>query len=313
MLKWNNVNTLFIMASKGYARKTIEEKGIRAVSPYFGDNGFLRILREICFRIFFLPKVQWYNKSFLDENYKFIIIIDVNITRHYLKWIIKKFPEAQINFLYDNMVGMARNISPKKIPDTIRVWTYDDYDARKYNIFLQKNYWVREMIFQQRKTPIYDVFFVGRDKGRRQKLLELEKELQEMGLKTKFIITKNGKLSREKSYYQKPISYEQVIEYDTQSRSILNIVMENQEGVTMRDMESIAIGVKLITTNRNIINKDCYNKNNIFILGMDDLRNLPDFLNKKFIDVWKDIKDRHTFDAMLDELTGYKNMDTENA
>lgn len=302
MHQWNCLNTIFIMASKGYDRKTIEEKGVKVFSPYFGDAGFLRIIREICFRIHFFPKVEWYNKSFLCGNYKYIIIIDVNITKHYLKWIIKHFPETQINFVYDNMVGKARNISPKRIPEGIRIWTYDDYDARKYNLFLQKNYWVREMIMHQRKIPEYDVFFVGRDKGRGKMLLELEKTLQGFGLKTKFIITKNGKLSIKKAYYQKPISYEQVIEYDTRSRAILNIIMENQEGLTMRDMEAAVIGVKLITTNRNIVNKDIYNKNNVFIINVDDISTLTDFLNKPFVNVWENIKNKHTFEAMLDEL-----------
>lgn len=304
MSRWNKTNTVFIMAAKGYARKNIENEGITVYSPYHGDDGFLRILREFCFRIPFLPKAIWYNKSFLNGNYSFINIIDVNITKHFLKWIIKFFPNAQVNFIYNNMVGKARNISPKKIPKGIRIWTYDDYDAKKYNINLFNNYWVNKQILKPKKTPEYDVFFVGKDKGRGDKIRKLEKKFKNMGLKTKFIIAKDGRISRKKAYHQKAISYEQVIDFDTRSRSILNITMENQEGVTMRDMEATAIGVKLITTNRNIINKDLYNENNVFILGVDDLESLPSFLKKKNVNVWDGIKQKHTFDAMLDEIVG---------
>lgn len=118
------------------------------------------------------------------------------------------------------------------------------------------------------------------------------------------LVKKDGKLSKEKPYYQKEITYDQIIDYDTRSRAILNMTMENQEGVTMRDMESVAIGVKLIATNRNIVNKDLYHKNNVFILGVDDLNDLPQFLRKDSVDVWNSIKENHTFEAMLNEITG---------
>lgn len=303
MTIWNKRNTVFVMVPTGYARKSIEKKGVKVFSPYYGNNMPLRIFREVCFRLPMLPKVIWYNKDILREKYDFINIVDVNITTHYLNWIKKKYPKAQLNFLYDNMVGKARNIEPAKIPNGIRVWTYDDYDARKYGIKLFKNYWIREMIFKPKRDAEFDVFFVGKDKGRGERLLSLEKKLQEMGLKTKFIITKDKKNSKAKPYYQPAISYEQVIDIDTQSRAILNMTMNNQEGVTMRDMESVAIGTKLITTNKNIVNKDLYHKNNVFILDVDDFDRLPEFLEKECVDVWEHIKDKHTFEAMLNEIT----------
>ena len=303
MAGWNKSNTIFIMMAKGYARQAIEKKGVKVFSPFYGDGILLRIFREICFRIPFLPKRIWYNNLIIHNKYEFINIIDVNITRGFLIWIKKKYPFAQINFIYNNMVGNARHINPKYIPKGIRIWTYDDYDARKFNIRLFNNYWVNEDMIAPRKEPEYDVFFIGRDKGRGEKLLALEKELQKMGLKTKFIITKDGKLSKEKPYYQKEIPYDQIIDYDTRSRAILNVTMDNQEGVTMRDMESVAIGVKLITTNRNIVNKDLYHENNVFILGVDKLNDLPQFLEKESVDVWSRIKEKHTFEAMLNEIT----------
>lgn len=303
MSKREKSNIIYIMAPKGYARRSIEKNGLRVYSPYHGDNGWLRIIREIFFRVPFLPKEMWYNKKVLENKAEFVNIIDINITEYYLSWIRENFPNAQINFIYDNMVGKARNISPNNIPKGIRIWTYDDYDARKFNIRLFNNYWVNEDMVAPRKDPEYDVFFIGRDKGRGEKLLALEKKMQKMGLKTKFIITKDGKLSKEKPYYQKEIPYDQIIDYDTRSRAILNVTMDNQEGVTMRDIESVAIGVKLITTNRNIVNKDLYHENNVFILGVDKLNDLPQFLEKESVDVWSRIKEKHTFEAMLNEIT----------
>ena len=79
--------------------------------------------------------------------------------------------------------------------------------------------------------------------------------------------------------------------------------MENQEGVTLRDMEAAAIGIKLLTTNKNIVNKDLYNRNNVFILGIQNIEEIPEFLDREYMDVLHKIKINHTFEAMLDEIT----------
>lgn len=301
---WNANNTIYIMAPKGYARESVQKQGVCAVSPFYCDNMPFRPLRELCFRLPFLPKKIWYNKEVIQKQWKYIIIIDVNITKDYLNWVKRIFPEAQINFLYDNMIGKARNIIPRSIPQGIRVWTYDDYDSRKYNIMLYNNYWIKEIIMNYKKTKeIFDVFFVGKDKGRGEKLLKLEHKLNNMGLKTKMIITKDGKTSRKKWYHQDPIPYEKVLNYDTKSRAILNITMENQEGITMRDMEALTIGVKLVTTNKNIINKDLYHPNNVFVIGIDKFKDFKEFLSKEYVNMLDQIKEKHTFKAMMDEIT----------
>ena len=303
MKKWTKDNLIFIMASKGYNKSAITNKGIRVYHPYNEKNIISRIFREICFRIPFFPKTVWFNKKILKEEIAFINVYDVLITKKYLIWLKKHFPNCKINYMYNNMVGKARNLSPNLIPKGIDIWTYDDYDSRKYSINLYKNIWIHDDIYRDKQNPEYDIFFIGRDKGRGKKLISLENELEKRGLKTKFIITKNGRFSRKKSFYQDEIEYDAILDYDSKSRAILNYTMDNQEGITLRDMESVVIGVKLITTNKNIINKDIYNKNNVFILGVDNIEDINSFLSKEYVNVWDNIKYKHTFEAMIDEIT----------
>lgn len=54
-------------------------------------------------------------------------------------------------------------------------------------------------------------------------------------------------------------------------------------------MESIFFEKKLITTNEDIANYDFYRKENVFIIGKDDYKDLPKFLNtpyKKIVDYY---------------------------
>ena len=48
------------------------------------------------------------------------------------------------------------------------------------------------------------------------------------------------------------------------SRSIIEIEDIDQNGLTLRSLESIFFGKKLITDNRDIVNYDFYKKENIY-------------------------------------------------
>ena len=300
-MSWSTDNTVFVMVPWGYNSKPYEEKGFRVFSPYTDKSIVTRLIRELWFRLPGLPNRYWYNTCIIKNRPQYILINDPLITVDFLEWLHKELPSTQINLTYGNMVGKAKNLNPKEVPDYVRMWTYDDYDSRKYNIQLYP-YCVSNGSINK-KEPEYDVFFVGRDKGRGEWLLDFEKQLKAMGLKTKFIITKSRRVSKNKAYYQKEISYEEVLDYDSKSRAILNIVMENQEGVTMRDLEATSLNIKLITNNKNIVKKDIYNPKNVFVLGIDDLNSIVDFIRSNPDPIPEELFKKHSFEGRMDVIT----------
>lgn len=300
-IQWNYDNTIFVMASRGYQKRIMREKGFRVFHPYKDEYTIGRIAREIWFRIPFISDSFWYEKSIVCNDIKYIIVYDPQITVNYLNWLHAKLPEASIIFTYNNMVGKSRHLLPSQIPEFVKVWTYDDYDSNKFGLNLRPYFIDSKPILTNNKD--YDVFFVGCDKGRGEWLCGFEKQLQKMGLKTKFIITKDGKFSRKKKYYQVPISYSEVLDYDSRSRAILNVVMENQEGVTQRDIESLMFNTKLITTNKHLKNKDFYNPNNIFILGEREIKDLKEFIKTTPDPVDEEVFKKHTFEHWMDVIT----------
>ena len=139
----------------------------------------------------------------------------------------------------------------------------------------------------------YDLFFIGWAHSDRAILLkEIDLKLQSQDLKTKFLIFV-GKAA----YYiskpirairtmtiQKPISTKDIAQYCSESRAILDIAHPLQTGLTMRTIEVLfGIGRKLITTNKDIINYDFYNENNILIINRENLEIPKSFFEKEFI------------------------------
>lgn len=293
--------TVFVSARGKYAIDGIRSSGYSVVRPYKDKNLPERVLREIWFKLH-LPESIWYKKKILKIHPKNIIIQDPLITRKYLEWIIEKFPSTDIYYVYYNMIGRAKHLKPDEIPEKISVWTYDEGDADKYGINLQSSAGYFRLYVGEPQKKKYDVIFVGADKGRGEYLLKLQKQMEDMGLKTKFIITADGRFSFHKRYYSKGVDYSQIIHLDNQSKALLNITMPNQKGITMRDFESIFNGVKLITNNSHIVNYDFYRKENVFILGKDNWDDLPLFLNSPFHEIDSDILEKYLFEKVVEEM-----------
>lgn len=285
--------TLYVTAENAYITDILKLHGHEVMHPYTYRTFAGRLFLEAWFRLH-LPQWVLFNKAIKRATADRIVVKDPLITRPFLDWLIKHQPNAEIIFEYGNMVGKARHLLPKDIPESIAIWTYDAYDSETYGLHLSvKGSYSR--VFVKPKKPVkYDVFYVGADKGRGEYLLDLQSKMEAMGLKTKFIITANGRLSRRKKYYQKPISYSQVTEHLAETKAVLNIGMPNQKGATMRDFESIFNGIKLITNTENIKTFDFYRPENVFILGERDLSELPAFLASPVVPIEDELLDSYT-------------------
>jgi hypothetical protein len=133
----------------------------------------------------------------------------------------------------------------------------------------------------EKKEPKYDLFYIGRDKGRANKLLSLQDAFESRGLRTYLHITATRRHQRyNKAYYRPLVPYDQVLDLIGESRAILHLVEGAQNGITIRVMESMIHQVKLVTDDEKLIEYDFYDKDNIFILGKDDIDMLTSFLDK---------------------------------
>ena len=91
------------------------------------------------------------------------------------------------------------------------------------------------------------------------------------------------------------ISQERIIEAYSNASAVLDIEHHKQNGLTMRTLEVLGAGLKLITTNKNIRKEDFYSESNVLIIdrGMPNIdkdfllrrSNIP--LSKKYsIESW---------------------------
>ncbi|MBC6714269.1 hypothetical protein [Treponema sp. Marseille-Q3903] len=278
----NNNEICIIRAKlkKDYVYDAISHYGYCIHTPYRGNRLFFRIIREIWFRANLPGKSIWFKYKKADMPFKFIILFDPLIRQDYIEWVHKKYPESKMVLSYENRAD--KTINPETVPLYVEKWSYDKDDCNRYGMKWSGPLFFMEYKRKRSQTPKYDVLYVGRDKGRAEKLLELEKEFNKQGLKTCFHICADRQYLRFKKRFYKPVlDYDDYLDLLVESKAILNIIPDGQTSVTQREMEAAFDGIKCITNNKGIKQFSLYDKSIFFILGEDSISNLAKFINSE--------------------------------
>ena len=240
------------------------------------NNIGLRILRRIIIPIPGLDSFFFgdWNKN-LNEYTK-IIINDAMFNNNILKYISKKNPVASKYVYYTNAVRNSR-IKPNNIPKDWRVYTFDISDSKEFDIEYSPEYYTehQENIKYDLK---YDVCYVGADKTnvRLKNLLDIKEVLRKNKVQNFFhifrVLKKYNKYELQETTNMF-LKYEDIQRIILESKCILELQMEGQSGCTLRTLESMFLNRKLITNNKDIVNYDFYNPNNIFVIeNADDFK-----------------------------------------
>lgn len=95
---------------------------------------------------------------------------------------------------------------------------------------------------------------------------------------------------------EKPLSLEVIYDKMNNSEILIDLVRENQSGLSFRFFEAMALHKKIITNNKSILEYDFYNENNILLID-DKFTKIPgDFLIKPYESLSEEIYNKYTID-----------------
>lgn len=289
-------------SKREYWGREIAKKDLIHIDATYIRQGLVgNILRKtaikcgIGFSLFF---EKWKNQI---DTYDLIIVQANEITADIPKWLRKKGYQGRLVYWYWDPVSGC--VNPKRIDRKYcELWSFDKADCEKYHMNFKETFFVtnnKEIKKQRSHTEYsYDVLFVGRDKGRAERLAKIQKELEENNLTTYFYVvaTKPYYISAKKM--KKQLDYQKILDMLQSSRAILEINQKNQSGLSMRAMESIFFAKKLITDNAAIMQSEIYRSENIYVLGQEK-RSLTDFMNLDYIEYDPDFLNRYLFETWI--------------
>ena len=108
--------------------------------------------------------------------------------------------------------------------------------------------------------------------------------------------------ARTKDFIFKPLPMSRVTEFVSRSRIAVDVERAAQSGLTMRTIEMLCAGKKLVSTNAELARTDLYRPNNVAIIHRRNPRIEPDFLNSAFEPYPAALLERYSLAGWLDEV-----------
>ena len=164
--------------------------------------------------------------------------------------------------------------------------TFDMKDAANYHLVYKKQF-IRKLHFEE--SILYDYYFLGYDKNRKATILTIINSLNILGQKGQYFIL-NSK--------DEQISYHDNIRNVMRSRIIIEVVQEGQHGITLRALEALVYGKKLITNCHDIKQYDFYRPENILIWG-DENDRLKQFIQSDAIPPNPNLIEKYSVETWL--------------
>jgi len=307
----------------GYHQEIIDYMKANGANVTFFAEDIYTPLYRFSNRI--MPKLA----NYIKENYRNIILKDVKKKNYDFVFVIRggiltppmmeklkiKLSNAKfIMYQWDsNKQSKYENII--QYFDVMK--TFDQVDAKKYNLDYLPLYYSKqyEEIKNDKEKKSYDIVFFGAYHSNRLEIIKfIDSFCIANNLKFKYhlYITKMGlfrlvctgavKFKDLKYLKTFAVSKKEILDNYKCSLSVLDIELNIQNGLTMRTFEALGGGLKLITTNQNILNASFYDKKKIIVIDSNKPQMDLSFFNDDFND--DDMLSNYSFEKWINNLFG---------
>ncbi len=295
------MKTLFIETNYSedfYLKQRNKIENVTCKHMFRNNDIISRLFRRLFLKLH-LPVYWFFGEWSKKINDYDIAILPVSI---YSNSIIKLFKgkEEKLKHWYWNSIFTT--LKPEDLNASKKnIYTFDLDDSINYGINFLDTYYFSSIEIAQEK-PKYDICFIGADKGRLEYLLKLERFFNDNGLKSYFHIVRSERNQTEYKYKDR-IGYKEVLNIISDSKMILDVVQEGQQGKTQRPLEALFLKKKLITTDPTVSKYDFYNVNNIFVIKDLNDSHLQKFISSSMVEIDEIIKNKYDFKNWIKKIT----------
>lgn len=286
----------------------------------FFTKGLIRINKHLLAK-----KTEAYYSKILESInpnfYDYVLFLNPEaIPERKLKELRKQQGSAQfILYMWDSIKNKKHTL--KLIPYFHSKFTFDKKDSAIDELgFIFRPLFFLDAyagIKDQNEVPDLDLFFAGTIHSDRFKMLmHISQKCKTFGLKAEFfmyfpnkklfylnkIIKRDFKDAKLHDFKYSPMPREVLVDKVKRSRVILDIQHPRQEGLTMRTIEMIGAGKKLLTTNNEVVHYDFYDSNNMQYIDRDNPIIDKSFFETGYRNIDASIYERYSIQGWLQEV-----------
>lgn len=198
---------------------------------------------------------------------KIFVLRGSNLNESHISFLKARYPDAEyILYLWDPLNRYHnRDVLVKSFD---RYYSFDSNDCRQYGMAYHPTFYVYsdEQINPMNERK-YDICFIGTEfSDRFDRICELRKACEERGVRYKIALVTSylpylkGLLNLDKKRHDnldlmrvRFLPYEKFIKNISESRCVLDLTHPTQCGISSRTFETLALGTKLISNNKYIL------------------------------------------------------------
>lgn len=270
----------------------------------------------------YYPVIEKYYGRIVAENrhkdYAYIFVVKGEaITPRVMQQLRQTWPRAEfVLYLWDSVKNVPQGQTRLGWYD--RVLTFDPEDAKAYGLQFRPLFFSREFSgIPSGGENTYAVAFIGTAHSIRPRVIhQLTQQCQSLGKKIfayqycpypavywKGVLTnRNFRYLKPSQVHYTPLSKEEIREIYSKSSCVLDVEHVQQTGLTMRTIELVGMGKKIITTNFRVREYDFYDPNNIYILDKDEPWLDPAFLEAQYRPIPGEIRQRYSIEAFVRDI-----------
>ncbi|MGV0919684.1 hypothetical protein ACTS94_04725 [Empedobacter falsenii] len=239
-----------------------------------------------------------------------VLIINPGEYHNFLIQYIKENSFFLVGWNYDSL--KRKSINEFLMNSFDKIYSFDRLDCQiDKRIQLQTNYIIGEkeaLLLDEKEFKLKAYIIIAYDKYRFEALKALQKSLKSYHLL--FHIKYNNKKVIDNiegfEWIKESLNFTEVNNYLRETEIFIDILRPkkyNQVGLSFRVFDAMRFQRKLITTNKDIVNYDFYNPNNIFVVeDLNNIKNLKSFIDNTYEPILDDIYNRYTLKSFCERV-----------
>lgn len=277
-----------------YADVAGREDVCYVAGPQANKRGLGKILYRMHFnrklnRVIPLPFKGLWNNSYFTSPFKdnkpicFVLFRDwVSLDAYtgYINWLKRRYPGSKFVWFLHDFLENHNDFYTGKVLDIERykreldlVFSCHPSEALEHGLIFHKV--PISKLFDNSPASRCDVLFVGKDKGRLDRLICIYDVLTKKGARCRFFVSGASRKTIEPAregiiLLDSPMPYRTSQEWIADSNCLLELRSDSRAGETLRASEALIYGKKLITDYTALKDSPDFNSDNIRFLDSDD-------------------------------------------